>query len=102
MPLPLIALILMGAAALTVVVLAIVYYDEIVDWFQSRNDLKESDKENVGVTVKTWMKEGNYKIVQGIFNKRTETLVDGRVMRTKEVDHKLDQVHGPNEIVVYE
>jgi hypothetical protein len=102
MPIPLIALILAGAAALAVVVLAIVYYDDIIAWFRARNDIKVRDKNNVAFTIKQKMDNGEYKLVQGIFNKRTEQVVDGQVVQTKMVDERLADVHGQNELVLYE
>jgi hypothetical protein len=102
MPIPLIALILAAAASLTVVVLAIVYYQDIVKWFRTRNDIKEADKDNIAFTIKDLTENGDFKIVQGIFNKRTETVVDGQVIQAKDVDADLVATHGNKKLVVYE
>lgn len=55
MPLPLITIILVAVATFTV---------------------EEADKENIAFTIKQKLQDGDYKVVQGIFNKR-DTLVDG-------------------------
>jgi len=102
MAVPLIPIIIAAAAALVVVVVAIVYWDDIVDWFQSRNDIKEKDKENIAFTIKERMKSGDYKVVQGIFNKRSEDIVEGRAMQTEKLDDELEKVHEKNELVIYE
>ncbi|HYO71811.1 MAG TPA: hypothetical protein VEU33_37615 [Archangium sp.] len=98
----LIGLILAAAAALAVVILAIVYFDDIVKWFRSRNDIKTADKDNIAFTIKQKMSSGNYRVVQGIFNKETDQLVDGQVMQTNKVDDKLNEVHGNEELVIYD
>jgi hypothetical protein len=102
MPLPLIAIILGAAAALTVVVLAIVYYEEILGWFRKRNDLKVSDRANIAFTIKQKLRKGEFKVVQGIFNTRTAEVVDGQVLRTRELDEELAEVHRVQELVIYE
>ena len=102
MPLPLIALILAAAAALAVIVLAIIYYDDIIAWFKARNDIKLADKENIAFTIKEKLASGDFKVVQGIFNKRSESIVDGQAMQTKELDAEFDAVHESNDLVLYE
>ena len=102
MPLPLIAVILAVAGTLAVVVVAILYYEEIIKWFRSRNDIKEADKANIAFTIKQRLNSGDYKIVQGIFNKRNETILDGHVIQAKELDKDLADAHEGKELVLYE
>lgn len=98
---PIIAIIMAAAAVLTIVVLAIIYYDDIIKWFQDRNDIKEADKDNIAFTIKQKLESGDYKVVQGIFNKRTNTVVDGHTMRAKQLDAELRKRHR-GKMVVYE
>jgi hypothetical protein len=102
MPLPLIAIILGAVAALAVVVLAIIYYDDIVKWFRARNDIKVADKDNIAFTIKQRLENGDYKVVQGIFNKRTDDLVEGHAMQSEKLDEELERQHESNELVIYE
>ena len=102
MPIPLIPIIIAAAASIAVMVVVIVTWAEIIDWFQSRNDIKEKDKENIAFTIKERLKSGDFKIVQGIFNKRTDDIVDGRAMQTKELDKELAKHHERNELVIYD
>ena len=102
MPLPLLPIIIAAIIGLTVVILAIIYYDEIIRWFQSRNDIKEADKDNIAFTIKKRLETGDYKVVQGIFNKRTEDLVDGHAMQSETLDEELEQVHSGHELVIYQ
>jgi len=102
MAVPLIPIIIAAAAALVVVVVAIVFWDDIVNWFQSRNDIKEQDKANIAFTIKERMKSGDYKVVQGIFNTKSEEIIEGRAMQTESLDEELEKVHERNELVIYE
>jgi hypothetical protein len=45
------------------------------------NDIKAADKDNIAFTIKQRLENGDYKVVQGIFNKRTEDLMDGHVQK---------------------
>jgi hypothetical protein len=101
---PLFALILGSAAlgALAVVVLIVLFWKEIVAWFKNRSNLVEEDTENLAFTLQSKLKSGDYKTVQGIFNKRTADVVEGRKIESKEVDEKLHEYHQRNELVLYE
>ncbi|GIM91711.1 hypothetical protein [Paractinoplanes toevensis] len=102
MPIPIIFAILAAVAAVTAVIVAIIYYDEVIDWFRNRNSLKESDRDAVGITVKQRLEDGNYNLVQGIFNKREDRLMDARVVKTKAFDEKLENLHRYDDLVIYE
>ena len=102
MPLPLIPIIIAAAAALAVVVVTIVYWDDIVKWFRSRNNIKEADRANVAFTIKERLATGEFKLVQGIFNTRTERVVDGHVMQAKQLEARLEREHQGGDLVIYE
>ncbi len=102
MPLPLIAIIIAAAVALAVFALAILYWDEIVGWFQSRNDIKDQDANNIAFTIKEKMATGEYNVVQGIFNKRTEEVVEGRKIRAEKLDKQTAAAHNGQDLVIYE
>ncbi len=104
MPLPLLPIILAAVAALGVaaVILTVIYWNDIVEWFRSRNDIKEADKNNIAFTIKENLRSGNYKVVQGIFNKETEELKDVRIMESESLDDQLMKHHEGQELVIYE
>jgi len=96
------AIILIAAASLAVATLIIVYWDEIIDWFRSRNDIKTRDEDNIAFTLKEKMATGQYNVVQGIFNTRTEKVVEGRNIHAKELDEQMTAAHRQQELVIYE
>jgi hypothetical protein len=102
MPFPIIFAILAAAAAVTAVIVAIIYYEEVIDWFRGRSALKESDRDAVAITVKQRLEDGNYNLVQGIFNKREDRLMDARVVKTRALDEKLENLHRYDDLVMYE
>ena len=101
MPIPLIPIILAAAAALAITVVAILYYDDIINWFHARNDLKTSDANNIAFTIKERLSTGNYKVVQGIFNKKSNKMVDGQQVEAESLSGDISR-HRAGELVVYE
>jgi len=105
MPLPfLIPIILGGLAAAgitTAIILAILNWSRIVDWFKGRKSLKQQDKDNIAFTIKQEMANGNFEVVQGIFNEETEELLDGEKYEAEELDAELAKHHRNGPLVVY-
>jgi len=100
--LPLIAIILGAAAGLTIVVLALLSWDKIIDWFRGRQELKQSDKNNIAFTLQEKLTNGNYKTIEGIFNKKSSEMLDGTTYESKEIDEELADVHRNDQLVIYE
>ncbi|MCK5800064.1 MAG: hypothetical protein KAI47_22895 [Deltaproteobacteria bacterium] len=96
------ALLLFLVKALPLIAVALIAYDAIIDWFASRNAIKMADKANIAFTLKEKLDSGNYKVVQGIFNKRDEQIVDSRAVNSASMDKKIMHAHRHNELVLYE
>jgi hypothetical protein len=96
-----ITLIVAAAMMAGVVVIAYLTYNFIVNWFRNRSAIQEQDKDNIAFTIKENLQSGNYTVVQGIFNRRTEELVDSQVIETKELDNKMSEIHSENKMVLY-
>jgi hypothetical protein len=99
--LPLIPLILGAAALVGTIVLVLLNFQRIVDWFQGRQSLKQADSENIAITLNQKLKEGNYKTVQGIFNTNSGKLLDGVQYESENIDEKLAELHRNDELVIY-
>jgi hypothetical protein len=98
----LIPAIIAAVAGLVVIVVAIIKFENIVNWFQKRQNLKQADKDNIVFTIEKLLKNGNYEVVKGIFNTRTSELLDGEKEQSKEIDEELEKVHKGKELVLYE
>ncbi len=97
------ALLIKGLIALIAisVIVAILTYEEITNWFVERSELKESDQNNLAFTLQEKLENGHYKTVQGIFNPRTNKILDGRGIESKSIDTKLAAVHAIEALAIY-
>jgi len=93
-------LILGLAAAVTAIVLILLNWERIVSWFQNREELLESDKDNIAVGIKQALAEGRVTYVQGIFNKRTEKLVDVEKYNAEKLDKKTAEYHKKEDMII--
>jgi heme/copper-type cytochrome/quinol oxidase subunit 1 len=97
--------ILLSIAALSLIgfiTITILTYNFIVSWFRKREKIKNADKDNIAFTIQEKMQNKQYKTVQGIFNKRTNEVVDAQEIRSDKLDEKMEENHRGNELVVYE
>jgi len=104
MPVPLIAIIVAAIAAAglgAAIVLALLNWDRIIDWFTGREALVLSDKENIAFTLQEKLANGEYHTVQGVFNKGSSKILDGETYDSENIDEKLAEVHRNDELVVY-
>ena len=102
MVLPLIAILLGLAATAAVIYLICLFWDNIVEWFRNRNNIKNSSRDNIAFTLQKKLDNGNYKTVQGIFNQNTHEMVDKQVIEHEQMDNQLAQTHRGQELVVYQ
>jgi hypothetical protein len=71
----------------------------IVDWFDGVDAKMPSE---VGFTVAEALSSGNFKVVQGVFNKNTNKVRTGRTMDVSEMDATLDGHHKAHKVVIYD
>ena len=88
-----------GAA---VIYAAILTVNTVINWFQSRAALVNSDRDNIAFTIRERLNSGEYALYQGIFNKRTEQLVEGQKLVGERLDSELSQMHRDKTMVVYQ
>jgi hypothetical protein len=100
--LPLLPVILAAIAGLAVIIVAIINFEEIVTWFRKRQNLKQADKDNIAFTLKKQLENGDYEVVWGIFNTRTDELLGGVKEQSKKIDEEVENVHKGKELVLYE
>jgi hypothetical protein len=93
-----------AVAGLAVLVIKFLGWDKITGWFRKREKLAQSDKDNIAFTLQQSLANGNYGTVQGIFNTRTNELVNadaGQKYEAEDVAPELKEAHKNNELVVY-
>ena len=92
-----IPIILASAVLLGVVVWAIISRQKIIDWFRSRHRIKNPNE--IAFTLNTKLRAGDYEVVQGIFDKRTQSVTDGQTIHSHEIE---SSVASGNELKIYE
>jgi hypothetical protein len=95
-----------------------VEWRDLVEWFTRRAKVKGGDKDNIAFTLlrRPLPPEGTAEpaisvekrspapviLVQGIYNRRTEQLVEARVLEADRLDEETAAAHARNELVIYE
>ena len=93
----------LSAIALVVLVIAFLNFDILLDWFRGKTKLKQSDRDNIAFSLQERLSNGRYKTVQGIFNKRTNEVLDGQEIKSNDVESSLRQDHIEGDgLVIYE
>lgn len=100
MPLPLLAIFGASLVIGALIVVALLKWQEIVNWFRNKSSLKQSDKDNIAVMIKTQLASGHVREIHGIFNTKTEEVLDGQQYEAKELDQDLQEVFGSEDVVV--
>jgi hypothetical protein len=95
------ALVAMGAIVAGIVVAKIISYKDIINWFKKRKSLLNSDCYNLAVTIRKELENGNYEVVGGVFNCKTETFKDQFVKTGKQLDSELASLHSNREVVYH-
>lgn len=87
-----------GATVLSVVLLTLT---EIYDWFRVHTTLIKADKDHCAITIKQSLESGQYRVVQGVLNRRTQTLAAQRIIDANELDTELQRMHRHHQTVYH-
>ena len=85
-----------------VIYAAILTVKAVVNWFKTRAALVNSDQDNIAFTVREKLSNGDFALYQGIFNTRTEQLLDRQKLVGEQLDSELEQMHRDQSMVVYQ
>lgn len=89
-------------SATAVFVGAVIAFNLIRSWFEKKRQLVESDKHNLGFTLKEKITNNDYVVYQGIFNRKEDKIFDGQKIQGKSLDGELEEVHQGKDLVIYE
>lgn len=105
MVLDILAMILIGAAALgaAIVVIHIITLtlEVIIDWFRDRAAEVETDPTKLAVTVAEQLESGNVSYVQGIFNTDTRAFIEARRIKAEEAEAAVKAEHRKHQVAVW-
>lgn len=97
----LVGLLTAGAALVAITVAVILYWDHIIGWFNQYSSSLEANPQKVAFTLAESMKSGDYKVVQGIFNKKTNELVTARRVTSSQMDEETRRIHADQKLAIY-
>jgi hypothetical protein len=89
-------------AALTPHEVDCLYFSDIVDWLKTRQKLKTQSPDNIAFSLLKRMEDGKLEVCAGIFNTKTNELLDGIKYTAARIDPELTKVHNGKELVIYE
>lgn len=92
---------LIAGAILASIVVAVLSIDSIVDWFREQLGFSHTN-DRLAVTVLQNLKQGDFKVVQGIFNTSTGEYESQRLVEASQVDQRFLAAHDSNGIAVWE
>jgi hypothetical protein len=95
-----------AAAILTLILVVILNLDKIKELFQklkSRNQgpISQADKDAIGFTLKDAVANENTPVVEGIFNKKTNQVIDGVKIEAESIAPDVLQQHRKSKVVLY-
>ena len=82
------------------------FFKNIANWFQEPDRLKkiESDKKVIAVTIKENLENGNFNVVNCLYNKETEELVDVKEdvlsITAEQLDSQTSSNFGDKEMII--
>jgi hypothetical protein len=95
---------------------AVIRWHDVLEWFTRRSDLKAGDPDHIAFTLLRRPAPAHHPkpltrverrsparviLLQGLFNTRTETLVDCRAIEADRMDDEVAEAHRGTELVVY-
>jgi len=114
------SVLLIGAAALATIILIILNWDRIWDWFNGREKMTMEDLTKISPKIDDLVKKGQYNkvkrnftfvekapngkynTIQGILNKETNDVLDGVKYESKEIDEEGTRIHRGAKLAFYD
>lgn len=93
---------LITVAAITAIAVAVLSIDAISDWFRERVQSGVVDRNKLCVTILKQIKDGDYQVVQGIFDSTTMQNIEERTVTAKNIDADFLRAHDANGRAVWQ
>lgn len=86
----------------SVLTIALLFFDQLINWFRSRSHIKASHSSNIAFSLQDKATNGQYSTVYGIYNTQTDTLYDAETVQSNNIDSNIASLHKTSKLVVYE
>jgi len=74
----------------------------VTDWFKKRKDIMKNNKSNIAFILNQKIDDPQHKLIQGIFNQETNSMLDAISYSYISMDFELLEILENNELVVYQ
>ena len=99
-----ITLTILGILALVATIVIVELAILTVEWLtETFNSMRTGDVDEIGFTVKNALENGQVEVISGVFNKRTEEVVNDKLVKAKtdQLDPQIAYAHRDNTVVLY-
>jgi hypothetical protein len=78
------------------------FIQNISGWFRDKDRLKKLKEKNniIAVSIKEKMRNGDYNIVNCLFDEETNTLNDSEIIHSKDIDQKTKNNFGNQDMII--
>jgi hypothetical protein len=87
-------------SGICIAVIGVFAWEHMKSWFESRRALYESDRDNIAFSFQEKFRNNTFRTVLGIYNTRTNELVDAQAFASKSVDEKVRELHAQDKLVI--
>lgn len=91
---------LLLAAGAAAIVVAILNWGQLVEWFRSKAILVRSNPNNIAVMYRQAQKNGKVGVVTGVFNNETEEVLAAQSYQANTLDPQTQRQFGSNDLCV--
>jgi hypothetical protein len=89
-----------AAATVTWIVKKLLSLGDIRGWFRTKQTILEKDADNLVFLVKDEVEKGKIRVMQGILNTKTDTVVTSQGYETERLDESLKNEFGGQSTIV--
>lgn len=85
-----------------IVVQIINFFKNIVDWFKNPfrlNKLKENEN-MIAASIKQKLENGDFAIVNALYDKYSDQVVDAQIVQSKDLDHKTKEAFRNKDMII--
>jgi hypothetical protein len=91
-----------GLLVTGIIVLALLTYKKVKEWFQKNKSLTEEDKHKIGAIIKMKLDDGDHGVVTGIFDDKKADIVAGQKIKARKLDKELETKLKGKAVVFYD
>lgn len=84
-----------------VVMLTMLYFNSMIEWFRNKSHLKQSDTNNIAFSLNS-RTENRYSTIYGIYNTSNDTVLDAQKVNSNDIDGQVKLMHKDSKLAIYQ